>query len=121
MLNQVVIVGRLVRDPEVKETESGKKVSNITLAVPRAYKNADGEYDTDFVDCTLWNSVAQNTSEHCHKGDIVGVKGKIETEMYEKDGENRKSTSIIAEKVTFLSSSNKEKDDVEKSNDDLDM
>lgn len=122
MLNQVVIVGRLVRDPEVKETDSGKKVSNITLAVPRAYKNADGEYDTDFVDCTLWNSVAQNTSEYCRKGDIVGVKGKIETEMYEKDGENRKSTSIIAEKVTFLSSSNKEKDDVEKSNDDdLDM
>lgn len=122
MLNQVVIVGRLVRDPEVKETESGKKVSNITLAVPRSYKNADGEYDTDFVDCTLWNSVASNTSEYCHKGDIVGVKGKIETEMYEKDGENRKSTSIIAEKVTFLSSSNKEKDDIEKSNDDdLDM
>ena len=53
MLNQVVLVGRLVRDPELRETEEGKKVTNITIAVPRSYKNIDGEYDTDFIDCTL--------------------------------------------------------------------
>ena len=53
MLNQTVIVGRLVRDPELYETENGNKVTNITLAVPRSYKNVNGEYDTDFVPCVL--------------------------------------------------------------------
>ena len=118
MLNQIVIVGRLTSDPEVVKSEDGKERSQITLAVPRSYKNADGEYDTDFVDCVLWNGIATNTAEYCHKGDIVGVKGRIQTNNYEtEDGEKRKSTSIVAEKVTFLSSKSKE-DDIEKSNDD---
>ncbi|MBQ9023802.1 MAG: single-stranded DNA-binding protein [Bacilli bacterium] len=102
MLNQVVIVGRLVKDPELRETESGKKVTHITLAVPRSYKNIDGEYDTDFVDCTLWIGVAENTAEYCHKGDLLGVKGRLQTSKYEKDGETRYKTEVIAEKVTFL-------------------
>ena len=118
MLNQIVIVGRLTSDPEVVKSEDGKERSQITLAVPRSYKNADGEYDTDFVDCVLWNGVATNTAEYCKKGDIVGVKGRIQTNNYEtEDGEKRKSTSIVAEKVTFLSSKSKE-DDIEKTNDD---
>ena len=118
MLNQIVIVGRLTSDPEVVKSEEGKERSQITLAVPRSYKNADGEYETDFVDCVLWNGVATNTAEYCKKGDIVGVKGRIQTNNYEtEDGEKRKSTSIVAEKVTFLSSKSKE-DDIEKSNDD---
>ena len=54
MLNQTVLVGRLVRDPELYETESGNKVTNITLAVPRSYKNSNGEYDTDYINCVLW-------------------------------------------------------------------
>ena len=62
MLNQTVIVGRIVRDPELRETESGNKVTNITLAVPRSYKNADGEYDTDFIPCVLWRGVAETTT-----------------------------------------------------------
>jgi len=118
MLNQVVMVGRLVATPEVRETENGKKVSNITMAVQRSYKNAEGVYETDFVDCTLFDGVAQNTSEYCKKGDIVGVKGRIQTEIYEKDGENKKSTNIIAEKITFLSSS---KEHTKENDDDLDM
>ena len=67
MLNQIVIVGRLVKNPELKETEKGKKVTNITLAVPRNYKNINGEYDTDFIDCILWTGVAENTAEYCNK------------------------------------------------------
>ena len=118
MLNQIVIVGRLTSDPEVVKSEDGKERSQITLAVPRSYKNADGEYETDFVDCVLWGGVATNTSEYCKKGDIVGVKGRIQTNNYEtEDGEKRKSTSIVAEKVTFLSSKSKD-DEIEKSNDD---
>lgn len=104
MLNQVVVVGRLVRDPELKETESGKKMTHVTLAVPRSYKNTNGEYDTDFVDCTLWTGVAESTSEYCKKGDLVGIKGRLETSSYEKDNQKKYVTSVIAEKVTFLTS-----------------
>lgn len=67
MLNNLVIVGRLVSDTQINETENGKKVSIITLAVPRNYKNSNGEYDTDFLDFTLWNNIAENTVEYCKK------------------------------------------------------
>lgn len=109
MLNQIVIVGRLTKEPEVVELESGKKVSNITLAIPRSYKNAEGDYDTDFVNCRLWDGIASNTAEYCKQGDLVGVKGRIETSSYEKDGETKYSQTVVAEKLTFLSS-NKIKD-----------
>ena len=74
MLNQTVIVGRIVRNPELYETESGNKVTNLTLAVPRAYKNINGEYDTDFISCVVWRGVAENVVEYCRKGDLVGIK-----------------------------------------------
>ena len=123
MMNQVFCVGRLVKEPTIEKTESGKDRAFITLAVPRSYKNPEtGEYDTDFVDCVLWNGVATNTAEYVNKGDLIGIKGKIETNTYEtEDGEKRKSTQIVAEKVTFLSSSKEKTDDIEKSDDDLDM
>ena len=105
MLNQVVLVGRLVKEVEVKELESGKKVENITIACPRNYKNENGEYDTDFISCTLWQGVAENTAEYCRKGDILGVKGRLQTRTIEKeDGSKNTIMEIIAEKVTFLSS-----------------
>ena len=117
MLNQVVVVGRLVKDPEVEKTDNDKEVSNLTLAVPRSYKNADGVYETDFIDCVLWNSIATNTAEYCKKGDLIGIKGRVQSNMYENDaGELKKSTQIVAEKVTFLSSRSQEKDQ-----EDLDM
>jgi single-strand DNA-binding protein len=109
MLNQIVIVGRLVKDPELRETDSGKKVTNITLAVPRSYKNVSGEYETDFIDCTLWTGIAENTSAYCKKGDLLGVKGRVQTRVYEKDEEKKYATEVVAEKVTFLSS-NKNKE-----------
>ena len=103
MLNQVVLVGRIVRTPELRVTESGKKTATVTLAVPRNYKNTDGEYDTDFLDCTMWTNVAENTSEYCQTGDMVGVKGRIQTRVIEQeDGTKKKKTEIEAEKVTFL-------------------
>ena len=105
MRKQTVIVGRLVRDPELYETENGNKVTNITLAVPRSYKNVNGEYDTDFVPCVLWKGVAENTVEYCRKGDLLGVKGHVQTRDIEVDEDvKRKLVEIVAEKVTFLSS-----------------
>ena len=105
MLNQIVLVGRLVATPEVKELENEKNVTNITVAVPRSYKNSDGEYETDFIDCELWNVVANSTAEYCKKGDIIGVKGRLQTQLYNKeDGSTVKITKVVAEKITFLSS-----------------
>ena len=114
MLNQVILVGRLARNPEVQELENGKKVANITLAVPRSFKNHEGEYETDFIDCTLWNGVAENASLYCEQGDIIGVKGRLQKDSYEKDGENRTRMNVVAEKVTSLSSKNHEKNYVER-------
>ena len=111
MLNQVVLVGRLVKDPELRVTSNGKKTAVVTLAVPRNYKNPEGVYETDFLDCTLWTNVAENTTEYCQTGDMVGVKGRIQTRVIQNDdGTKKKKTEIIAEKVTFLaqSPSNKE-------------
>lgn len=105
-MNQVILVGRLTNEPEIITLESGKTVLNILLAVQRPYKNEEGNYETDFIDCELWNSVANTTCEYCHKGDLLGVKGRIKTDYYDKEDETRKVMSVVAEKVTFLSSSN---------------
>lgn len=103
MLNQTVVVGRIVRDLEVKETESGKQYSSITLAVPRSFKNADGEYDTDFINVMLWNGIASNTAEYCKKGDLVAVKGRLQTNQVEKeDGTKETKMSLVCERLTFL-------------------
>jgi len=107
MLNQIVLVGRLTRNITVNKSENGK-VATLTLAIPRSFKNSDGSYDTDFVDCVVFDSVATNTSEYCKKGDIVGVKGRIQTKLVEKEGKKENVIDIIAEKVTFLSSHTKE-------------
>lgn len=111
MLNQTAIVGRIAKDPELRETENGKKVTNVTLAVPRSFKNANGEYETDFISCVLWKGIAESTVEYCKKGDLVGVKGRIQTRVYEKDEEKKYATEVVAEKVTFLSTGrNKEEE-----------
>ena len=103
MLNQVVLVGRLVKNPELQVTENGKKITTITLAVPRSYKNMNGEYDTDFLECTLWTNVAENTTDYCQSGDMIGVKGRIQSRIIESsDGTRKKKTEIVADRVTFL-------------------
>ena len=109
MLNQIVLVGRLVKDPEIIESEDGKKRAYVTLAIPRSFKNADGEYESDFINCTLWDAIAKSTTDYCKKGDIVGVKGRLQSSTLEKeDGEKQFRMDVIAERVTFLS--NKSKD-----------
>ena len=115
MLNNVILVGRLVRTPELQLTESGKKRSLITLAVSRNYKNQDGQYDTDFIDCTLWTGIAENTAEYCKSGDTIGVKGRLQTWLVEnEDGTKHKKMEVVAEKVTFLASAKKNNNDDEK-------
>ena len=88
----------------VNKSEKGVKVATISLAIPRSFKNMEGGYDTDFVDCVAFDNIAENTSEYCGKGDIVGVKGRIQSRTIEKDGITEYLTEIVAERVTFLSS-----------------
>lgn len=76
MLNQIILVGRLTRDVVVNKSEKGIKVATISLAVPRSFKNSEGSYDTDFIDCVAFDSIAENTSDYCGKGDIVGIRGQ---------------------------------------------
>lgn len=95
MLNQIVLVGRMTSDLKIKEDKA-----NITLAIPRNYKNKDGEYETDFIPCELMGKIAESTAEYCKKGDLIGIRGRIESE--------NKKVIIKAEKITFLSTKSHE-------------
>lgn len=103
MLNQVTLVGRLTKDPELRYTPEGKAVSNVTLAVTRNFKNAEGEYGTDFVNCTLWNRIAENTTNFCRRGSVVGITGRIQTRRYDdSEGKRRYVTEVVVETVNFM-------------------
>lgn len=107
-MNQVVLVGRLAEDPVIYKTENGKDYTTINIAVPRTFKNSEGIYETDFIRCVLWNGIASNTSEYCHSGDMVGIKGRLQNRSYETDDKEKKYiTEVIAERVTFISSCKK--------------
>lgn len=117
MLNQIILVGRLTCDVAVHKTEKGGKVATVSLAIPRSFKNSEGVYETDFVDCIVFDTVAENTAEYCSKGDVVGVKGRIQTRKFETEDEKvRQVTEVIGEKVTFLSSKKHEEDSSNKAN-----
>jgi single-strand DNA-binding protein len=105
MLNQVILVGRLVYDPELRELDDGRKVTNITVAVQRNYKNGEtGTYDTDFLSCTLWSGIAESTVDYCKKGSTVGIKARLAQKRYDLGDEKSFSyPEIIAEKITFIS------------------
>ena len=96
MLNQIVLVGRIADLKSNSNKESGKTSSTLTLACSRSYKNIDGIYETDLLKIELYNGLAQNTAEYCKKGDLVGIKGRVET--------IKNKMVIIADKLTFLSS-----------------
>ena len=104
MLNQIVLVGRLTRDVKINKTDSGKKIANLGLAIPRSFKNMDGLYETDFVPCILWDEKAAIAKEYCHTGDIVGIKGRLQSRVIETEAGRRSHLEVVAERLTFLSS-----------------
>ena len=95
MLNQIVLVGRMVEEVKIIE-ENEKKYGYMDLKIQRSYKNNEGIFEEDIIPVKLWGQVAENTYEYCKKGDVVGIKGRIEN--------NNNELIIIADKVTFLSS-----------------
>ena len=103
MLNQVVVVGRLVEKPKLEVDGTARSMTNITIAVPRSYKNENGDYECDYIDCVLWKGVAENAVEYCKKGDILGIRGRLKTEYVDDGNKKQRLTFVIAEKVSFLS------------------
>ena len=110
MLNNVVLVGRVVRQPEIIPTQEGKQVSNLTIAVVRAFKNSTtGEYDTDFITITLWENLAKNVVEYCNKGDILGIRGRLVHRSYEiPNYKTLRTVEVVAERVSFIHSKSPE-------------
>lgn len=103
MLNNVVAVGRICEQPTFIESENGKKRCELKIAVPRPYKNIDGEYDVDNIPCVLWAGIAENVVAYCKSGDLIGIKGKIQCFGNE--------AKVVAEKVTFLSAKKDESEE----------
>lgn len=103
MLNRVVLVGRLTRDIELRYTPNGVAVANFTLAVNRTFSNKQGEKETDFINCVVWQKPAENAANYLKKGSLAGVDGRIQTRSYDNN-EGRKVfvTEVVAESVQFL-------------------
>lgn len=115
MINQIILVGRLTGDPEIEEYENGKKRTIINIAVQRHFKNIDNKYDTDFFRCVLWNGMASNTKNYCQRGDIVGVRGRVQNRSYvDSENNTRYITEIIAEKISFVSHAQRKENDNDK-------
>lgn len=107
IINQLFLVGRLTKTPEIK-TLQGKKTCQVTLAVKRPFKNVDGLYDTDFITCSVWNVIAQRVCEFCKKGDLISVKARVQNNNYIDKDENKIYTyEFIAESVSFMQSNSK--------------
>jgi single-strand DNA-binding protein len=108
-MNNVTLVGRLTRDPELRYIASTKTaVATFTLAVDRDYLNKDGEKETDFINIEVWNKAAENCANYITKGSLVAVKGSIRVESYQNQmGEKKYATKVRADRVNFLDSKKK--------------
>lgn len=105
MINNVTLVGRLTRDVDLRYTPNGKAVANFGLAVNRTFKNANGEYDADFINCQAWGKTAENLANYMKKGNQIGLTGRIQTRNYENNqGQRVYVTEVVADNVQFLES-----------------
>lgn len=102
MINNVVLTGRVIELPKMRETASGIKYANILLDVTRPFKNSSGIYDSDKVSVTLWKGIAETASDVCKIGDMLGIKGRIQTYSVEKETQTYYNYEIIAEHVSFM-------------------
>ncbi|GAF23289.1 MULTISPECIES: single-stranded DNA-binding protein [Shouchella] len=103
MLNRVVLVGRLTRDPELRFTPNGVAVANFTLAVNRPFSNQQGEREADFINCVVWRKPAENVANFLKKGSLAGVDGRVQTRSYDNnEGKRVFITEVVAESVQFL-------------------
>lgn len=105
MINSVTIVGRMTKDVDLRYTANGKAVGNFTIAANRPFKNAQGENEADFINCTAWGKQAENLANYMGKGSQIGVTGRIQTRTFEnKEGKTVFVTEVVADQVAFLES-----------------
>lgn len=104
-MNKVILIGRLSRDPELRNTSTGTAVTSFNLAVSRNYTDQNGERETDFFNCVVWRKQAENVARYCQKGSQVAVEGRLQTRSYDaQDGTRRYVTEVVCDNVTFLGS-----------------
>ncbi|EJR2826442.1 single-stranded DNA-binding protein [Listeria monocytogenes] len=107
MMNRVVLVGRLTKDPDLRYTPAGAAVATFTLAVNRTFTNQNGEREADFINCVVWRKPAENVANFLKKGSMAGVDGRVQTRNYEdSDGKRVFVTEVVAESVQFLEPKN---------------
>ncbi|KRL62953.1 single-stranded DNA-binding protein [Lactobacillus psittaci] len=105
MINRVVLVGRLTRDPDLRTTGSGISVATFTLAVDRQFANAQGERGADFISCVIWRKAAENFCNFTNKGSLVAIDGRIQTRSYDnKDGQRVYVTEVVVDNFSLLES-----------------
>lgn len=102
MTNVTVLIGNLTKDVELRQVGNGTSVARFTLAVQRQFKNANGEKETDFIQCQAWKKTAELLAQYCQKGSKIAVRGSIRTGSYEKDGARVYTTEVVAEDIEFL-------------------
>jgi single-strand DNA-binding protein len=105
-VNQVTLLGRLTRDPELRQTPNGKSVASFSLALNRSYKGGDGEWveDTDFIDCVAWGPLAETMEKYLKRGQRVLVSGRLSQRSWEQDGQKRSKVEVVANDMTFIES-----------------
>lgn len=108
MINNVVLIGRLTRDVELRYTPSNIAVATFNLAVDRNFKNQDGEREADFINCVMWQKSAENLANWTRKGMLIGITGRIQTRSYEnQQGQRVYVTEVVADNFQLLESRNK--------------
>ena len=109
MINRVVLVGRMTRDPELRRTGNGAAVTSFTLALNRNYNSADGQ-QADYISCVTWNKVAENVEKYCSKGSLVGVEGRLRSRSYDNaQGQRVYVTEVVCDSVQFLETKPRDK------------
>ncbi|WP_462399801.1 single-stranded DNA-binding protein [Lacticaseibacillus pantheris] len=107
MINSVALTGRLTRDPELKYTQGGKAVTSFSLAVDRSFTNQQGQRETDFIECVVWRKAAEQLASTVHKGNLIGIEGRIQTRNYEnQQGQRVYVTEVMVDRFSYLESKN---------------
>jgi len=119
VLNRVVLVGRLARDPEMNTTNSGKQYCTITIAVQRNYRNEEGQYDADFIPASIWGKMAQTCFQYLAKGNMIAIEGRLSQSSWTQNGQRRSRISVMADSVRFLDKVTKKESEVQQTEESL--
>lgn len=122
MINRVVLVGHMTRDPELRRTAQGDAVTSFILAVNRNYTARDGQQQADFINCVIWRKPAENVERYCSKGSLVGIEGRIHTRSYDNNqGQKIYAVEVICDNIQFIDNRKKEETNNSKEGENLEQ